>query len=127
MIEQSAVNYAPPNLSQYIPDTQLRQFLEEKGIINLNSIQIEALEKGLLFHANILVCTPSGSGKTLIGELAIANTLLRGIGKCIYLVPYKALANEKGRQFTAQFQAFGFSVLTITSDSEDLPKTLPGC
>ena len=41
------------------------------------------------------------------------------------LVPYKALANEKGQQFTAEFQAFGFAVLTITSDSEDLPKTLP--
>ena len=124
-MDQTLVSNNCSNLSQFVTDTQLRQFLDQKGISTLNAIQIEAIEKGLLFHANILVCTPSGSGKTLIGEIAIANTLLRGIGKCIYLVPYKALANEKGRQFTAEFQAFGFAVLTITSDSEDLPKTLP--
>ena len=83
-MDQTLVSNNCSNLSQFVTDTQLRQFLDQKGISTLNAIQIEAIEKGLLFHANILVCTPSGSGKTLIGEIAIANTLLRGIGKCIY-------------------------------------------
>ena len=73
--------------------SMISQILKEQDISKLNPIQIEAIERGLFFHQNFLVCTPSGSGKTLIGVMAILNILLKNLGKAIYLVPYKALAH----------------------------------
>jgi len=57
-----------------------------------------ALSKGAMNGNNILVTTPTSSGKTLIGLMGIINILNKG-KKVVYLTPLKALATEKFSEF----------------------------
>ncbi|HEX8110710.1 MAG TPA: DEAD/DEAH box helicase, partial [Kofleriaceae bacterium] len=50
----------------------------------------EALEDGL----GVLVCAPTGAGKTVVGEFAVHLALADG-RKCFYTTPIKALSNQK--------------------------------
>jgi helicase len=47
---------------------------------------------------NLLVAIPTASGKTLIAEMAMHSHIAAG-GKCLYIVPLKALASEKYDEF----------------------------
>ena len=76
-------------------DERILRVLFELKIFKLREIQKEAIQKGLFFRKSFLVCAPSGSGKTLIGEMCAVNNVFQNFGKSIYLVPYKALATEK--------------------------------
>nr|WP_199303409.1 DEAD/DEAH box helicase [Oscillatoria sp. FACHB-1406] len=51
---------------------------------------------------SIVVCAPTGSGKTLIGEYAIHRSLARG-RRVFYTSPLKALSNQKLRDFQQIF------------------------
>lgn len=42
----------------------------------------------------VLVCAPTGAGKTVVGEFAVSLALSRGT-KCFYTTPIKALSNQK--------------------------------
>jgi superfamily II RNA helicase len=68
---------------------------------------IAALEAG---HS-VVVCAPTGSGKTLIGEYAIYRALTRG-RRVFYTTPLKALSNQKLRDFRQQFGADQVGLLT---------------
>ena len=50
----------------------------EKDIIKLRPAQEKAIKKGLLERKNMLVCTPTASGKTLIAELAALKSIIEG-------------------------------------------------
>jgi helicase len=69
----------------------------------LRPAQEKAIKSGLLKGKNLLVCTPTASGKTLIAEMALAKNVLEGNGKCIYIVPLKALASEKFKDFKKRY------------------------
>jgi superfamily II RNA helicase len=51
---------------------------------------------------SVVVCAPTGSGKTLIGEYAIYRALSRG-KRVFYTTPLKALSNQKLRDFRERF------------------------
>ncbi|MBW2983774.1 DEAD/DEAH box helicase [Candidatus Woesearchaeota archaeon] len=74
-----------------------------KDIKELRSCQVKAIKTGLLERENLLVCTPTASGKTLIAELAAISSILKGSGKAVYIVPLKALANEKFSDFKKRY------------------------
>ena len=48
---------------------------------------------------NLLLTTPTASGKTLVAMLAAAKMVLENRGKVVYLTPLRALANEKFEEF----------------------------
>ncbi len=73
----------------------------EKEIKELRPCQSKAIKAGLFQNKNLLVCTPTASGKTLIAELALTNNIKKG--KAIYIVPLKALANEKFKDFKRKY------------------------
>ncbi len=75
---------------------------------SLNPIQQKAIEAGLLDEKSIVACAPTASGKTLIATMALCNTL--GKGKTIYLVPLKALANEKYKEYKALLEKTDYKV-----------------
>ena len=60
---------------------------------------------------SVVVCAPTGSGKTLIGEYAIYRALHQG-GRVFYTTPLKALSNQKWRDFSNQFGADEVGLLT---------------
>ncbi len=87
-----------------------------KDITELRPAQVKAVKAELLENKNILVTTPTASGKTLIAELAAVNSILNLRGKAIYIVPLRALANEKYKEFTAKYG----KLLKIALSSGDL-------
>lgn len=68
---------------------------------------IAALEAG----QSVVVCAPTGSGKTLIGEYAIYRALARD-RRVFYTTPLKALSNQKLRDFREIFGSEQVGLLT---------------
>ncbi|HXO57170.1 MAG TPA: DEAD/DEAH box helicase, partial [Mycobacterium sp.] len=66
-----------------------------------------ALESG---HG-VLVCAPTGAGKTVVGEFAVHLALASG-GKCFYTTPLKALSNQKHNDFVARYGKDRIGLLT---------------
>ncbi|MGC4963550.1 DEAD/DEAH box helicase [Gordonia sp. DT101] len=75
-----------------------------------------ALEAG---HG-VLVCAPTGAGKTIVGEFAV-HLALAGGTKCFYTTPIKALSNQKYADLVAIHGAASVGLLTgdqsINSDA----------
>ncbi|MGC5025877.1 DEAD/DEAH box helicase [Tsukamurella sp. DT100] len=66
-----------------------------------------ALEQG----RGVLVCAPTGAGKTVVGEFAV-HLALAGGTKCFYTTPIKALSNQKHAELTARYGAHNVGLLT---------------
>ncbi|MFH0977941.1 MAG: DEAD/DEAH box helicase [Candidatus Woesearchaeota archaeon] len=77
--------------------------LLSQGIADLRPAQAKAIENGLLDRKSQLVCTPTASGKTLVAELAFSQAILERKAKAVYIVPLKALANEKFKEFKQKY------------------------
>ncbi|MCE4614340.1 MAG: DEAD/DEAH box helicase [Desulfurococcales archaeon] len=95
-----------------------RKLLECLGIRELYPPQIEAVEKGLLEGKNLLVTTPTASGKTLVAALGIASQVNGGVSKAFYTVPLRSIAFEKKMFFEAVGRCLGYRVETIVGDLE---------
>ena len=101
------------SLLKQIPKDILTE-LEKRGIKNLEEFQVEAIKKGVLEGENLLVCAPTSSGKTLIGELALVKKAYSSRG-CFYVVSHKALAEEKYRLFSTTYEANNYFNIAITT------------
>ncbi len=77
---------------------ELIQRYSQAGISELYPPQAECVERGIFDRKNLLVAIPTASGKTLVAEMAMHSHIAAG-GKCLYIVPLKALASEKYDEF----------------------------
>lgn len=93
---------------------RITRFYAHSDCKELYPPQIEAIESGLLDGASLVVATPTASGKTLLAEFAMLNSINQG-GKCLYIVPLKALASEKFDRFSL-FAAFDVNIGISTGD-----------
>ena len=75
--------------------------------------------KGIVDGNHVLVCAPTGSGKTLPGEFALNYFHTKG-KRTIYTSPIKALSNEKFYNFTRKYPHL--SVGLITGDIKTNPE-----
>lgn len=101
-------------------DSRMLEVLKKESILKLRPAQEKAINAGLLENKNILVCTPTASGKTLIAELAIAKHVLDKKTKAIYIVPLISLANEKFKEFKRKYSHLFKIALSIGDfDSAD--------
>jgi ATP-dependent RNA helicase HelY len=66
-----------------------------------------ALEGG----RGVLVCAPTGAGKTVVGEFAV-HLALATAGKCFYTTPLKALSNQKHNDLIARYGSDAIGLLT---------------
>ncbi len=87
--------------------------LSNVGIDTLRPAQDKAIDAGLLEGKNLLVCTPTASGKTLVAELAMLKGIVEEGGKAVYIVPLKALATEKSREFKRKWGHLAKVALSI--------------
>jgi ATP-dependent RNA helicase HelY len=67
----------------------------------------ESLEDGY----SVLVCAPTGAGKTVVGEFAVHMALAAG-QKCFYTTPIKALSNQKYNDFVVRYGSAKVGLLT---------------
>lgn len=94
---------------------KVKECLSERGINELYPPQEEAIRKGVLKGKNLVVSSPTASGKTLIAELAILKKLTEGGGKALYLTPLRALASEKYSELN-YYSKLGLKVVLTTGD-----------
>jgi superfamily II RNA helicase len=76
----------------------------------LDGFQLEAIA-ALNASKSVVVCAPTGSGKTLVGEYAIHRALKAG-KRVFYTTPLKALSNQKLRDFRKAYGEDNVGLLT---------------
>src|SRR5574341_104254 len=103
-------------LTRYnLPASLLDSWKKNQGE-ELLPLQVQAVFRcGLLEGKSLLISSPTSSGKTFCGEMAAAAHLSVG-HKVIYLVPLKAVAEEKYRDFLNKYARLGIKVLISTAD-----------
>ncbi|OBT45331.1 pre-mRNA-splicing helicase BRR2 [Pseudogymnoascus sp. WSF 3629] len=95
----------------------------------LNKIQSKCFPTAFGEDGNMLICAPTGSGKTNVGML----TILREVGKnrnpetgeinldgfkIVYIAPLKALVQEQVGNFGARLKPYGIQVSELTGDRQ---------
>ncbi|MCX8561226.1 RNA helicase [Mycolicibacterium mucogenicum] len=99
----------PQDVTPVEPGPQLRDFAAGLSF-TLDDFQIKAcvaLENG----RGVLVCAPTGAGKTVVGEFAVHLALAAG-RKCFYTTPIKALSNQKHNDLVARYGPERIGLLT---------------
>ena len=94
-------------------------------LTHLNRIQSKIYKSALLDSENLLVCAPTGAGKTNIALLCMLREIgnriqkgrveTRGL-KIIYIAPMKALVQEMVGSFSQRLEEYGLSVRELTGD-----------
>ncbi|AGO13973.1 AaceriAGR113Wp [[Ashbya] aceris (nom. inval.)] len=94
----------------------------------LNRIQSEVYPIAFGTDKNMLLCAPTGAGKTNVAVLAIlrllskyykaeSNSFNTSRFKVVYIAPLKALVQEQVREFQRRLQQYGLKVAELTGDS----------
>uniref|UniRef100_T1L4H7 Activating signal cointegrator 1 complex subunit 3 n=1 Tax=Tetranychus urticae TaxID=32264 RepID=T1L4H7_TETUR len=100
------------------------------GFKKLNKVQSIVYSTACNTNNNMLICAPTGAGKTNIAMLTILNELRRHCDpetlmvngseefKIIYIAPMKALASEMTDSFAKRLKACGVKVKELTGDMQ---------
>lgn len=106
-----------------------------KGMEKLNRIQSKMCDVALRTSENLLLCAPTGAGKTNVACLTMLNILgqfkkLKGENdedeidrfdlssfKIVYIAPMKALVQEVVANFSSRLAAYGVVVRELSGDS----------
>src|SRR2546425_8084428 len=101
-LEAVAARYAPfPDAL----DARLTQVLASRGIGQLYTHQAEAIDHALAGR-NVVVTTPTASGKTLCYNAPVMNAILQDpSSRALYLFPTKALAQDQLAELHAMCEA----------------------
>ncbi|RVX72368.1 hypothetical protein B0A52_03556 [Exophiala mesophila] len=114
-----------------IPTTELPDWARQGfgSAKELNRIQSKCFPSAFGDDGNMLICAPTGSGKTNVAML----TILREIGKhrnpetgeimlddfkIVYIAPLKALVQEQVGNFGKRLEVFGIRVAELTGDRQ---------
>lgn len=111
-----------------VPITSLPKYAQPafEGYETLNRIQSRLSNTALNTDENLLLCAPTGAGKTNVALL----TILREVGKhinldgtinleefkAIYVAPMKSLVQEMVANFTKRLSTYGVTVSELTGD-----------
>ena len=106
---KSKLKIPPVEMKRLKIDPEFREILIKNGNDKLLPVQYLAIREGLLKGEDLLVVSATGSGKTLIGELAGITQALKG-KQFIFLTPLVALANQKYRDFKKKYKKLGLNV-----------------
>ncbi|XP_028968689.1 activating signal cointegrator 1 complex subunit 3 [Galendromus occidentalis] len=98
----------------------------------LNLIQSAVYPVAYQSNENMLICAPTGAGKTNVAMLTIMREVMKRLDpvtgrasndfKIVYVAPMKALASEMVSNFGSRLSVFGMSVRELTGDMQ-LTKT----
>ncbi|KAF7411272.1 hypothetical protein HZH66_000168 [Vespula vulgaris] len=96
------------------------------GITSLNRIQSIVFNAAYNTNENLLICAPTGAGKTNVAMLSIIHEIRQHMTqdaaqnqfKIIYIAPMKALAAEMTANFSKRLNRLGISVRELTGDMQ---------
>ncbi|XP_072547111.1 probable ATP-dependent DNA helicase HFM1 [Salminus brasiliensis] len=88
-----------------------------------NYVQSKALDDVLYTSKNFVACAPTGSGKTVLFELAIIRLLMETAEpwhnvKAVYMAPIKALCSQQYENWKLKFGPLGLNCKELTGDTE---------
>ena len=98
-----------------------------RGMKSLNRVQSIVYNSAYTTSQNMLVCAPTGAGKTNVAMLCIVQTIKQHIEtgiikkdkfKIVYVAPMKALAAEMAEGFGKRLQPLGLTVRELTGDMQ---------
>lgn len=126
---------APPNVPPKLIEVSS---LDEIGRVafsgteRLNRIQSIVFHTAYNTNENLLICAPTGAGKTNVAMLSIVREIRQNLNeegklqlhkfKIVYIAPMKALAAEMVRNFGRKLEPLGVRVRELTGDMQ-LTKT----
>ncbi len=119
----TAVRHVPARAGRWVPfpaglAPSLAQILKARGIERLYAHQADVFELARS-GKNVVVVTPTASGKTLCYNLPIFNTLVEDAGACaLYLFPTKALSQDQLVELNRWTEILGGGVRTFTYDGD---------
>ena len=115
----------PLDIGRFIQNPKVVEAYREKMIRRLFEWQGAALdESGVLDgHANLVYTAPTSGGKTLVAEVLLLRRLDEGgtQAKAIFVVPYKAIVDEKVAYFKQVLKGTGRSVAAYYGGQGALP------
>lgn len=92
----------------------------------LNRVQSKVFPSAFQSDENLLLCAPTGAGKTNVALLTILRTLSNhrtesghfrlNDFKVVYIAPLKALVQEQVREFGKKLEPYGIKVAELTGD-----------
>jgi len=110
----------PARLVEMLPDIQpaLRDALRQLGITELYTHQAESWHKLRDGH-DIVVVTPTASGKTLCYNLPVLDSIMKNnSARALYVFPTKALAQDQVSALHSLIQQTGRDIKTYTYDGD---------
>ncbi|EGW31106.1 DNA-directed DNA polymerase [Spathaspora passalidarum NRRL Y-27907] len=142
--EELTIPYPEPKANKWISDDKLVKisqldFLCQgtfKNYKNLNKMQSLVYPVAYNTNENMLVCAPTGAGKTDVALLTILHTINQYVTetvgedndvtididydefKIVYVAPLKALAAEIVEKYSKKLQWLGISVRELTGDMQ---------
>ncbi|KAJ8700485.1 ATP-dependent DNA helicase MER3 [Pleurotus ostreatus] len=145
-------DYPPPqgNSTRLIPVSTLRKHIFIAGEFRIiyaleiadmyrslfkfgvfNAVQSSCFDHVVNENDNIVLSAPTGSGKTVIFELAIIRMLTKAretnpLAKCVYMSPTKALCSERFRDWSTKFDPLGIKCCELTGDTVQFGKGVWG-
>lgn len=103
-------------------DPRLGEAIRKRGIDRLYSHQREAVD-AVRAGQNVVIVTPTASGKTLCYNLPVLDSILRDpTARALYLFPTKALSQDQYAELHGLIDVLGVDVKTYTYDG-DTPQT----
>ena len=121
------------SLSKGIPFEILRAYGISDEIINIwkdsyGECLLPVQEKAIVKHnvlggKNLIIFAPTSSGKTLVGEIVSVHYAMAK-KRALYLVPMKALAEEKYHHFKEMYGELGIETIISTHDRKEYDQDL---
>lgn len=124
MPRQISLNHAPPVVQgiHLIPTSDLPDRFRALFPFPLfNAIQSKCFQHVYQNDYNVVVSAPTGSGKTVVMELAICrlmNSLKDGLFKVIYQAPTRSLCAERFRDWSSKLNLLGLQCAELTGDTD---------
>lgn len=122
---------APLQEGELVPVTSMPEWAREafKGNPNLNRVQSRLYPVAFGTDEPLLLCAPTGAGKTNVAMLTILNELAKhrdeatgefdfSAFKIVYVAPMKALVQEMVGNFTKRLEPYGVVVNELTGDRQ---------
>jgi len=113
----------PAKPAEYCPfpsslNPRIAELLQGKGINMLYTHQARAFEL-VSSGRDVVVVTPTASGKTLCYNLPVLNHILENpAGRALYLFPTKALAQDQVAELMSMGEQLGHAIKTYTYDGD---------
>jgi DEAD/DEAH box helicase domain-containing protein len=118
-----AIRHQPAREGEYdeIPESvapAIRSMLESRGIPRLYTHQAESI-RSTLDGKNVVVVTPTASGKTLCYNLPVLQRITEEPGaRAIYMFPTKALAEDQLHELQGALDSMGSDIRAFTFDGD---------